>query len=105
VAPSSTPSDSESRFSAYVEALGAALGHSDRILPARRYCAGLLLPGDRKSIEPMGVEAARRTFDHANALLRYAAAKGVPMPRDGITTTWPAQELLERAYWSQVRVK
>ena len=66
MAPSSIPSHSESRFSAYVEALGAALGHIDRILPARRYCAGLLLPGDRKSIEPMAarVEPGRVQATH-----------------------------------------
>ena len=44
---------SESRFSAYVEALTSALGHADRAAPFRSYCAGLLLPGDRKSVEPM----------------------------------------------------
>lgn len=44
---------SESRFSAHVEALGDALGYADRVAPVRRYCAGLLLPGDRKSIEPI----------------------------------------------------
>ena len=31
MAPSSSPNDSESRFERYVEALGAALGHTDRI--------------------------------------------------------------------------
>ncbi|TDH58825.1 hypothetical protein E2C06_30625 [Dankookia rubra] len=61
-----------------------------------------LLPGT--TLDAKCVEAARRTFDRANAMLRYAAAKGVPMPRDGITMTWPSQLLLERAYWSQVRL-
>jgi hypothetical protein len=59
-----------------------------------------LIPGT--TMDAKGLEAARKTFDHANALLRYAAAKGVAMPRDGITTTWPTQDFLERAYWSQV---
>jgi len=36
---------SESRFAAYVEALSSALGHADRAVPFRSYCAGLLLPG------------------------------------------------------------
>ena len=30
-----------------------ALGHKDRDEPFRHYCAGLLLPGERKSVEPM----------------------------------------------------
>lgn len=42
---------SEPRFAAYVEALSSALGHADRAAPFHLYCAGLLLPGDRKSVE------------------------------------------------------
>lgn len=45
--------ESESRFSDYVEVLSSALGHADRVVPFQSYCAGLLLPGDRKSVEPM----------------------------------------------------
>jgi SRSO17 transposase len=44
---------SESRFVAYVEAIASALGHADRAAPFQSYCAGLLLPGDRKSVGPM----------------------------------------------------
>ena len=44
---------SESCFAAYVEALASVLGHADRAAPFQSYCAGLLLPGDRKSVEPM----------------------------------------------------
>jgi SRSO17 transposase len=39
----------ESRFEAYVEALSGSLGHTDRAPPFRSYCAGLILPGERKS--------------------------------------------------------
>ena len=45
---------SEARFAAYVEALGAVLGHADRQEPMRDYCLGLLMPIARKSVEPMG---------------------------------------------------
>ena len=48
---------SEARFSAYVVGLSRCLGHKDREAPFRSYCTGLLLPGERKSVEPM---AARR---------------------------------------------
>jgi SRSO17 transposase len=44
---------SESRFAAYVEVITSVLGHADRASPFRSYCAGLLLPGDRESVEPM----------------------------------------------------
>src|SRR5512132_1232639 len=43
----------EPRFAAYVEHLSRVLGHADRVEPLRAYCTGLLLPGERKSVEPM----------------------------------------------------
>src|SRR5499433_3029939 len=49
---------SEARFAAYVEALGAALGHADRQEPMRDYCLGLLMPIERKSVEPMAAVTA-----------------------------------------------
>ena len=56
--------DSEARFSAYVEHLSGCLGHADRVAPFRSYCTGLLLPGERKSVEPM---AARLRPDRTSA--------------------------------------
>ncbi len=38
---------------AYVGELVGVIGHADRAGPMRDYCTGLLLPGERKSIEPM----------------------------------------------------
>jgi SRSO17 transposase len=62
---------SESRFAAYVEAITSALGHADRVAPFRSYCAGLLLPGERKSVEPIAarvqpgrVQAAHQSLHH-----------------------------------------
>jgi SRSO17 transposase len=55
---------SEERFSRYLASLSRALGHADRIGPFRSYCTGLLLPGDRKSVEPM---AARLRPDRTAA--------------------------------------
>ena len=43
----------ETRFAAYVAGLASVLGHADRIGPLRDYCTGLMLPGERKSVEPM----------------------------------------------------
>jgi SRSO17 transposase len=45
--------DSESRFAAYVEGLVSVIGHADRAKPLRDYCTGLMLPCERKSVEPM----------------------------------------------------
>src|ERR687890_1631096 len=66
---------SEVRFQAYISALSEEIGHADRIDPLRRYCTGLLLPGERKSIEPM---AARLDPQHVQAMhqsLHHLVAK------------------------------
>ena len=44
------------RFEAYVERLSLAVGHEDRREPLRAYVSGLLMPGDRKSVEPMAAK-------------------------------------------------
>jgi SRSO17 transposase len=43
----------DERFEAYVVGLAEAIGHADREKPLRDYCAGLMLPMDRKSVEPL----------------------------------------------------
>ena len=55
---------SEARFASYVEGLSGCLGHADRVAPMRSYCTRLLLPGGRKSLEPM---AARLRPDRTSA--------------------------------------
>ena len=50
--------DTEARFAAYVEGLVSVIGHADRAEPLRGYCMGLMLPGDRKSVEPMAAKTA-----------------------------------------------
>jgi SRSO17 transposase len=59
----SAPGPQEKRFAAYIEGLADAAGHEDRHAPLKDYCKGLLLPGERKSIEPM---AARLDPDPKN---------------------------------------
>ena len=64
--------ESESRFSAYVAGLVDAIGHADRAVPLRDYCLGLLLPGDRKSVEPMAaVTAPARVPAQHQSLLHF----------------------------------
>ena len=63
---------SEARFSAYVETLSKCLGHRDRVAPFRSYCMGLLLPGDRKSVEPIAARLRPdRTAAEHQALLHF----------------------------------
>jgi SRSO17 transposase len=64
--------DSESRFSAYVERLVQVIGHADRAGPLRDYCLGLLLPGERKSVEPLAaVTAPTRVAAQHQSLLHF----------------------------------
>jgi len=50
--------DTEDRFASYVEGLASVIGHADRVGPLRDYCTGLILPGERKSVEPMAAKTA-----------------------------------------------
>jgi len=43
------------RFAAYVNELTKVIGHADRKVPFRDYCAGLLATEGRRSVEPMAV--------------------------------------------------
>jgi SRSO17 transposase len=54
----SSPGPQLRRFAAYTEGLASAAGHADRHTPLTNYCKGLLLPGDRKSVEPMAARLA-----------------------------------------------
>ena len=49
---------SEARFVGYVDALSSVLGREDRARPLKDYCTGLLMPGERKSVEPMAAVVA-----------------------------------------------
>jgi SRSO17 transposase len=94
----------EARFAAYVGALAEGLGHGDRIAPMRAYCTGLLLPGERKSIEPMAariepdrVQAAHQSLHHLiasadwsdEAVLAIVREQVLPeIERHGAIRTW-----------------
>ena len=63
---------SETRFSAYVDSLVSVIGHADRERPFRDYCTGLLMPCERKSVEPMAaVTAPERTAAQHQSLLHF----------------------------------
>ena len=48
----------EQRFDQYIALLADAVEHTDRATPLRDYCTGLLLPLERKSIEPIAAAVA-----------------------------------------------
>jgi SRSO17 transposase len=65
---------SEAQFAAYVETLGAVLGHADRQKPMRDCCSGLLMPIARKSVEPMAaVTAPAQVAAQPHSLLHFVA--------------------------------
>ncbi len=70
------PGPQERRFAAYIEGLAEAAGHADRNAPLKNYCTGLLLPGERKSVEPMaarlGPENVRRTHQSLHHIVADA---------------------------------
>lgn len=49
------------RLDQFLDRMVAVLGHKDRHGPRRDYCLGLLLDGDRKSMEPMAARLAPAT--------------------------------------------
>ena len=63
---------SESRFAAYVQELASVIGHKDREAPLRDYCTGLMLPCERKSVEPIAaVTAPTRAAAQHQSLLHF----------------------------------
>ena len=64
--------DVESRFTHYVEGLTSVIGHADRAGPLHDYCVGLVMPGERKSVEPMAaITAPGRTSAQHQSLLHF----------------------------------
>src|SRR3954471_19266491 len=94
----------EARFEAYLEAMVAELGDVRRAASARAYCTGLLLPGERKSVEPMAariepdrVQAKHQSMHHVvakaewndAALLRAVRERVLPaIERHGPVRYW-----------------
>ena len=66
---------SESRFAVYVERLSSTLGHADRKAPLKAYCTGLILPGERKSVEPMAARVEPARVQAAHQSLHHFVAK------------------------------
>ncbi len=61
----------EARFEQYGEAMAAALGHADRAAPATWYLQGLMLPGGRKSVEPMAARVRPQAVRSAHQSMHH----------------------------------
>src|SRR5215472_12439495 len=69
-----TLDESDKRFAAYVAGLVSVLGHADRARPLKDYCTGLVMPGERKSVEPLAaVTAPGRVRAQHQSLLHFVS--------------------------------
>jgi SRSO17 transposase len=65
---------SEARFADYVAGLVDVIGHADRAVPLRDYCLGLLMPVERKSVEPLAaMTAPARAAAQHQSLLHFVS--------------------------------
>jgi SRSO17 transposase len=77
----------EERFAEYLARLGEVMGHADRKEPLRAYMAGLLLPGERKSVEPMAAKIDPRNVESRHQSMHHFVADA----------PWDARELIRAA--------
>jgi SRSO17 transposase len=68
------PVATEERFQAFITRLFEAVGHADRREPLRAYIAGLLLPGERKSVEPMAARIDPRNVESRHQSMHHFVA-------------------------------
>jgi SRSO17 transposase len=64
----------EQRFQQYTQGIVSKLGHVDREEPASLYLKGLVLPGERKSVEPMAARVDGRAVDKTRQRMGHVAA-------------------------------
>src|SRR5438309_4805332 len=57
-----------------MDGLARAAGHADRATPLKMYCMGLLLPGERKSVEPMAARLAPDNVRRMHQSLHHVVA-------------------------------
>ena len=73
-ANSVAPGAQQKRFAAYMDRLAHAAGHLDRAVPLKSYCTGLLLPGERKSVEPMAARLCPDNVRQTHQSLHHVVA-------------------------------
>jgi SRSO17 transposase len=68
---------SEALFEAYGDGQASVIGHTDREGPLRDYCTDLILPGERKSAEPIAaITAPERVSAQHQSLLHFMGQGG-----------------------------
>lgn len=64
----------EERFEHYGDVIASALSHADRKLPSQWYLKGLMLPGGRKSVEPMAARVQPQNVRSAHQSMHHLVA-------------------------------
>jgi len=78
--------EAEARFEAYADALAGVLGRSGRAAGLKDYCTGLMLPLERKSIEPLAAATApHRVSAQHQSLMHFVSV-----------SAWPDEPLLAK---------
>ena len=72
-----------------MDGLANAAGHADRHEPLKNYCKGLLLPGERKSVEPMAARLAPDNVRRMHQSLHHLVADA----------PWNDDEMLAEVRW------
>ena len=67
--------DKAGEFAKYVGTLSETLAHADRVGPMHDYCRGLMLSGDRKSVEPMAARVAPQRAGAKHQSMHHFVAK------------------------------
>jgi SRSO17 transposase len=67
--------DPAQRFEEYLEHLTRCAGHADRVVPMGNYAKGLLLPLERKSVEPMAARLAPGNVRQMHQSLHHIVAE------------------------------
>ncbi|MGZ4813514.1 MAG: IS701 family transposase [Terriglobales bacterium] len=62
------------RLAAYLDRLSQVAGHADRVVPMQSYTKGLLLPIERKSVEPMAARLAPGNVRQMHQSLHHIVA-------------------------------
>jgi len=91
------------RFERYMEHLAAGLGHTDRHAGLKGYCTGLMLPIQRKSVEPLAahvdplhVQAKHQSLHHFVAKSDWSDAAIMGRVRDWVV---PTLDFESGCYW------
>jgi hypothetical protein len=87
------PGAQRRRFADYLHCLAQAAKHLDRATPLKLYCTGLLLPGERKSVEPLAARLApdnvRQTHQSLHHVVAHARGRTKTFWKWCATTLYP----------------